>query len=450
MKITKYILFLWVLIVGVLITYVVWNDFTPLGYDHGAYRHYMWLIEKYWEAPDMAVQFESFFDPTIKALSLGVSRDAMLIWGYTFLYILTSISAFIIGKKENKYTMVSYIAGILVMASLVQYRVFWVWLGKEMFATFLLLLSLKYYKNIWVYIILTAACIGLHRLTWIFSIFFMWILYFNDSREWKQKIYMLIAVLLWIITYIPTLEIQIIPLISWNLGRHILIQRGSWSLFGEKIFWSTQIPGLIALITWIYYYRKIHKKYPVNKKWYFFLLTMVLVVLRISGHTRIGAFFDLFLILYIAQIVAHSFKKKYILILVWLQTIIWCIFTYQDHTPTISTGELSAIKNIKENMTESKYLVNFYKSYGGWILGYSDLDIDSLYGLKIKKPKTKQDKIFVRNNPDIFCQLLHEKKQTTYIFMGDIEKSIFPQKATCIKEVKTFANWAKLFIYRAR
>lgn len=101
-------------------------------------------------------------------------------------------------------------------------------------------------------------------------------------------------------------------------------------------------------------------------------------------------------------------------------------------------------------MIESKYLLNFNKSYGGWILGYSDLEIDSLYEFRVKKPKTKQDKIFMRDNPDHLCHMLHEKKQTVYIFMGRVEKEIFPEKASCITEIKRFQNGAKLFIYRAR
>lgn len=126
MKLSHFIILLWILVVSVLLIYVNSNDMTPLGYDHGAYRHYMGLIEEYGRAPDMSIQFESFFDPTIKALSLGISRDVTLTWGYALLYILMSLSVFILGKRGNKYTMTSYIGCILVLTSLVQYRVFWV------------------------------------------------------------------------------------------------------------------------------------------------------------------------------------------------------------------------------------------------------------------------------------------------------------------------------------
>lgn len=450
MKITKYILFLWVIAVGMLVLYTFGNNLTPLGYDHGAYRHYIWLIEAYGQADEMIVQFESFFGTFVRVLTVALPSDVILSWWYLIVYIATSICVFILGKNKNKYTLASYIGWILALISLVQYRVFWLWLGKEMFATIFLLLSMRYYKKNSIYIIFTAVCIALHRLTGIFAVAFALTVFITDKRSWHKKIYILMSIVLGIICYIPAIKIHILPLISWNLTQHILIPGGSGTLFLEKIFWSAESIILFGGIILTYFYHKKSRKYVYSgKKYYFFLITAILLILRISGHTRIWAFFDIFLIIYISQMAVLVAHKKYILTVIAIQGLVWLWYTYQNHKPTISADELSAIEHIKENMTESKYLINFSGNYTSWILGYSGLSIESLYGVKIKST-TRKERIHMRDNHKEFCSLLDWKNQTAYIFMGRIEQTTFPQKAPCIKEVKKFANWARLFVYRAR
>lgn len=450
MKIAKYIFFLWIITVGILTLYILGNNLTPLGYDHGAYRHYIGLIETYGQAHEMTVQFESFFGAFVRVLTVAIPSDIILSWWYLMVYIAISMCVFILGKSKNTYTLASYVGGVLALISIVQYRVFWLWLGKEMFATIFLLLSIRYYKKTSVYIIFTAVCIALHRLTGIFAVAFAVTIFVTDKRIWGEKMYILISIVLGIVCYIPALKIHVLPLISWNLTQHILIPGRSGTLFLEKIFWFAESILLLGGVIFTYFYYKKSRKYIYkNKKYYFFLITALLLILRISGYTRIWAFFDIFLIIYIAQMAVFVTNKKYILWVIALQSTLWLWYAYQNHTPTISVDELSAIEHIKENMTESKYLINFSESYKSWILGYSGLSIESLYWVKIKRI-TQKEKIQMKNNHEEFCSLLNWKSKTVYIFMGRVEKSTFPEKATCIREVKTFANWAKLFIYRAR
>lgn len=80
MKITKYILSLWFILVGILIFYTIGNNFTPLGYDHGAYRHYIGLIETYGQADEMIIQFESFFGAFVRVLTVALPTDIILTW----------------------------------------------------------------------------------------------------------------------------------------------------------------------------------------------------------------------------------------------------------------------------------------------------------------------------------------------------------------------------------
>ena len=80
MKITKYILSLWVIAMGVLVLYIFRNNLTPLGYDHGAYRHYIGLIETYGQADEMIVQFESFFRAFVRVLTVALPSDFILTW----------------------------------------------------------------------------------------------------------------------------------------------------------------------------------------------------------------------------------------------------------------------------------------------------------------------------------------------------------------------------------
>lgn len=436
--------------VGMLVLYTLWNNLTPLGYDHGAYRHYIWLIETYGKADEMVVQFESFFGAFTRVLTVALPSDIILTWWYLAVYVATSICVFILGKNKNKYTLASYVWAILIIISTVQYKVFWLWLGKEMFATIFLLLSIRYYKKPALYIILTAACIAVHRLTGIFAVAFALTIFITDKRTWLQKIYILISIVIGVLCYMPAIKIHVLPLISWDVTQHILISGSSGSLFREKTFWFAESFMLFVSICITYFYHKKTKKYVFKgKKYYYFLIAAVLIILRITGHTRIWAFFDIFLIVYIVQMATFVARRGYIILFITLYAIVWSGYTYQNHTPTISRWDLSAIKQIKENMVESKYLINLSRSYWAWILGYSNLDIESLYTIKIKKPSWKE-KAQTTKYSESFCSLLHKKNQTTYIFMGRSEKGTFPQKASCIQEVKKFTNWAKLFIYRAK
>jgi hypothetical protein len=82
-----------------------------------------------------------------------------------------------------------------------------------MFATVFLLLGLKYYKKPAVYIVLTAACIAIHRLTGVFALLFSIVLICADARKWNQKMYVFIAITMGALSYLPALSVQIIPLI---------------------------------------------------------------------------------------------------------------------------------------------------------------------------------------------------------------------------------------------
>lgn len=83
-----------------------------------------------------------------------------------------------------------------------------------MFATIFLLLSIRYHKKVSLYIIFTATCVALHRLTGIFAVVFTLTIFITDKRSWQKKVYILMSIVLGIICYIPTIKIHILPLIS--------------------------------------------------------------------------------------------------------------------------------------------------------------------------------------------------------------------------------------------
>ncbi len=106
-----------------------------------------------------------------------------------------------------------------------------------MIATFLFLLALRYYRNIAIYIILSAACVALHKLTGSMLILASIGLFFIDTHHWKKKIYLFYGAIIGIGTYIPTFTTHLLPFLGWNAGDYVGISGSSGTLFPQGYFW---------------------------------------------------------------------------------------------------------------------------------------------------------------------------------------------------------------------
>ncbi len=100
-----------------------------------------------------------------------------------------------------------------------------------------------------------------------------------------------------------------------------------------------------------------------------------MVITRSIAHTRLGAFFDLMLILMLAQLLPQIFTKKILLFIVAIQSLFWLSYTSRHHVPDISPKELNNIESLHRYVPKDSQIFTLNTRYMPWLQGYSKITI---------------------------------------------------------------------------
>jgi len=118
----------------------------------------------------------------------------------------------------------------------------WWAFGKQMFATFFLILLMRYYKNSFIAFVMIAACVSLHRLTGFVAISYILLTYlFSEKKTPKYYYTLLIGLGVALLSYITLFYEQVFPFLKSfivNPGKQIFISGKYGTGFsGQELFY---------------------------------------------------------------------------------------------------------------------------------------------------------------------------------------------------------------------
>lgn len=439
---TKKIIFLWSLWVGMMIFWYIQNHWLALGYDHGAYKHFIDLLSSAHDIRQLPEylqhQFEPFSGTFFYVLSEFIGTDVLFGWWYLGIFIALSGALFLLGKKGNKYTLGSYLGLFLFFFSVLQYTNLWWSFGKQMFATFFLILLMRYHKNAAIALILSVACIWLHRLTGFVAILFLIfsLLVADKKNKPKDICVTLWAVILGITCYIDTFSYQVLPFLSnitWHITKFIWMSGSYGTGLWNKEFWFYLTPMVLMTLLGCVRYCAHKNIKKLLKKPHVLLLIIVsfMVIFRCIAHTRLWSFLELFLIILLVKTLYGSIQKKWLSLFVVLQIIIWWIFANRWHTPFIDTAEYSIIKNVTQDLPKDVTLVTLTGAYMSWVSGFTQSEIYSLYQWVSSSVWSSEEKSSC-NTKRACCVEIWATFQEMFLSMSEREKNLLPQLITAV------------------
>lgn len=444
-------------------TFLIWcymgNNGLPLGFDHGAYKHYLSLIKNMsiWELPSyLQYQFEPFSGIFFSTLSLYIWEEFLFSWGYLWASFILCISLFILWKKSKKYTIWSYLWALLFLFSTVQYVNLWWSFGKQIFTTFFLLLIIRYHKNMGVLICLLSACIWLHRLTGFIALLYLLCLFIFQKKYTKNYWFsVLISVALGIMTYLWLFYQQILSYLNnilSNFDSGLCFLGKYWTGFSPWEFWIRISPVFVLLIYWIILKFR-NDGWDKNKKNPELLLVIILtliVSMRCIAHTRMWSFLDLSIIILITKNLYPYLQKKWVYLVLLVQIAIWWTTVYTYHTPYIGKEEHEIIKSFTKNIPKDVTLVTLSGAYMSWISGYMDSEIYSLYQWVSSDVWTEEMKYSMRNEPDILCENLSHLSGKVVLFRWKNDRFSSLENNHCLIQIMDWWNGSSLWLYRER
>ena len=441
-----------------MIFWFIQNHSLALGYDHGAYSHFVNLLSQGQKIDQLPVylqhQFEPFSGTFFYVLTEFIGKDVFFSWWYLAIYIGISCTLFLLGKKNNKYTLGSYLWLFFFLFSVLQYTNFWWSFWKQMFATFFLIILMRYHRNIIIAILLSAACVWLHRLTGFVAILY---LIFSLASLWKKRNIKVISmtilgIFFGIVSYKSTFSYQVMSFlrsITQHFTDYIWIKGEYGTGFGGIHFWFYQTPLLLMTLLWIVTYGMYENIGNIIKKPHIILCIIIglMVIFRCIAYTRLWSFLDLFLIILIVKTFYHTIQKKWIYIFMVIQVAIWWIFAYKWHTPFIDKEEYEIIRNITKNIPENVTMVTLSAGYMSWMTGYMDNEIYSLSQWISSNIWSWTDKENMQFDKRLLCRKLSTLPGDIFIYVGVKEKFTSTQNNECLSEVKKWRNNARLLLY---
>lgn len=455
---TKKILLVWFLWFSLLAFWYGQNDGLPLGYDHGAYKHFVNLLAENQGTEAMPkylkYQFEPFSGTFFYSLTSFTGKEVFFGWWYLAIFALTSVALFLLGKKKKKYTIGSYLGLALFFFSSAQYMNLWWSFGKQMFATFFLILLIRYQREKFLAFLFIASCLALHRLTGVVALLYFLLSWFlSKKRDIRLFSSLILGVLVAAITYVAFFSEQVFPLLKQiftNPEKQFFIEKKYGTGFATAELFYYLMPVLLMVILG---YIKVFSE----GKWKSLLrrphiivsfLLLVLVISRSIAHTRLWSFVDLFLIIAITRSLYAVFDKKWICIFLLAQIVCWWVFVNKWHTPFIDKVEYDIIRDITREMPESVTLVTLSSAYMSSITGYTNNEIYSPSQWVGSLLWTSEERKNMKNNPQILCDNLSKLSGNIIIYDWAREKYKSVKNNPCLIQVKRWNNGTQLFLYQ--
>lgn len=438
--------------IGVMLCSIIINQGIPFGYDYNYYQQFTNFYSSFQgNMKELSAwfryQFEPFSGTFFYSLTSFLGKNFLYSWWYFIIFILTGISLVFFWKRGRYYTFGSVLGFFLFYFSSIQYLNLVGSLGKQLFATFFLLLALRHRQKLIISIPLFIACIGLHRLTGFVAILFILVSSFSPKKQNTKECIAFIGIIFAaIITYIPSFDVQVMPFLRQIIyPAKILFHKWQyWAGFSYIHFLYHIFPVTALLLIGLF----SKKKYTKKNYGYIFIVILIgsLVIFRWIAYNRLESFLQLVMILLIIKY-PQIYQKKWIWAVLVLQVILWSITVKEYFIVRISTEEYKNIEQMLSKAPKNIYIINLSHPYRAALAGRSTLDIRDMYNTLIKD-MTKAEESKIRHDKSYFCEKLSQLNRPTFVYSWSLDNFASEQNNPCLIPIKSWKNWAQLLLFR--
>ncbi len=454
----KVLLTIWTIWIGVIISLFIKNNNIPFWFDQNFYQHLVNLIEiwrNYQNLPVYLQYHEPFSGIFFWTLLKGTNIDSNIFFSWWYLCIYAAIwgAMFLFWKKKKYYTLGSYIGFSLCFFSVFYYSSFWWWLGKQMFATFFLILLFRYYKNVFLTVLFWVVIISLHRLTWVVWILFLGII-FLQSKEISLKKGIFLAIGAWIVSYLiaKTTSYQLLPFFSLDIKKYI----GFTGSYGTGFDWLEAffktLPLIILFTLSIYQNRRYNKNILKNPLFILTIIIGIILALRGIAHTRLWPFLYTLLLGMIVQIawIKWVINTKILFWVMLINIFFWWIWLENRKETFVDKEELNIIQEIATSIPDDVSLVTTTWAYMWWIMRYTEKEVYSpQYGIWTSIWKWEERKSMLKNKEG-FCDALSELPWVVFVYKGRKEFYSVDRGNPCLVQTMVWKNGSQLLRYEKR
>lgn len=354
-----------------LIPYI--NDPVPTGYDGGIYIH---AIKSFPNLPPWLVQsfYSALFLITWPIKLIGLDSEKFIVPLAFLVQFVFFTGLFVCVKKISDYKT-ALAAVFLLAVSAIQIRAYWFFylkyiLSMAFFLLFLAFLGKRSYYKAMIFGILTAAT---HLLLFgIMIIVFLIDLLIDKSNRFKKLFCLSMIMLIGLIFYLPYFNETIInnfkPVFSSLFSVSFADKEGGGGTF-YPVYLSLLLTGLYLPLAIYGIWKTVKVKSELRPLLITLILTILLIVLKVSFFRRIFIITDAILIIYAALgfSLVWEMRKYYIVILL----IFGLVFTLKTGDKLITHNNLEEISALK-GIINNGFLLSTSKENTAWLLGYTD------------------------------------------------------------------------------
>lgn len=393
----------------------------PTGYDAGIYLR---LLKT---APNIPSWLEGSYHTTLFYVLTPIAKllpdPSVLLIPLQFISAIFLFLAFFWSIKTIMNKNQRLFAIFLFAISAIQFRMYWFYYVKNMFALGFLLLFLGAInrKKYWLSAVF-GILVGLTHLPTFFILAAICFIEFVIHPN-KIKIALIFAISLCItlVYNLPVFSLSILPYFKPFLEANRIVQPLAKADWGGTFY--DFIPSLSLMLVYLclpvyHFFKHPSELKEFSKTPYFsgLIATSVIVIGQFFFYRRFIPVWDIFVIISAGYSVRQILSVKYFYLI--LTSVFIIFFIFKTGGPLINQKFLSQVKNIN-NERNADYILSTAKEDTAWLMGYTDKKIVAwdFGGYDIFWNDKEWNEFFNTDDPLARQKLIKKLPAKTYIFI---------------------------------
>jgi len=406
----------------------------PTGYDAGIYLNIFklssfvpdWLAGSYYTAlfNVMAPFVKLFPDPSILLIPLQLCSAIFLFWCLNWAIKTT------MNKEQRIFTL------FLFSVSAIQFRMYWFYYVKNMFALGFVLLFLGALARK-KYLAATLFCIlvGLIHLPTFFILAAICGVEFLLHKN--KRIIAGIFVLTLGITLlynVPVFSITILPFFKPFLELNRIAQpfgKGDWGGTFYDLWPSIILMGVYIWIPVVSLLRLLRHRLPRNDMFFstpFFsalIATSIIVLGQFFFFRRFIPAWDLFVVIAAGYSVKQILSMKYFYTA--LTALFILVFIFKTGMPLKTPADIAELR--ASRIPNKAYILSTSKEDTAWVMGYTDAQVIAwnFGGYSQLLTDAEWNAFYSAKTEGEYAAILNKLPNDIYVYISDKEKSLYPE-----------------------
>ena len=409
------------------------GSFVPTGYDAGLYLYLLkhapfiptWLAGSYYSILFFVLTPITKLGSDLSVLLIPLQIGAAL---FIFFALNWAIKA-MMSRDQRLFTLFIY------TISAIQFRMYWFYYVKNMFALgFLLLFLGAFYRRRYLPAAIFGILVGLIHLPTFFILGAICAIEFIiHANKVKTALIFAISLCFTLIFYIPVFSVSILPYFKPFLEANRIVQPLANTDWGGTFYGL--FPSILLMIAYlclpIYYFfknRKVFKEFVRTPYFSGLVATSIIVIGQFFFFKRFIPVWDIFIIIAAGYSVKQFLSMKYFYLI--LTSLFIVFFILKTGLPLKTTGDIAELQ--KTPIPQKSYVLSTSKEDTSWIIGYTNAEVIAWnFGSHSQLlSDTDWNRFYSTNTVDEYNVLLQKLPQPLYVYVSTKEA---PQFQTLLK-----------------